>query len=59
MEDSGTVEYDFGSALGSIKTVVEAAGDDDSVILAVKTTQMSGCRMLERGPVVYMSGGGL
>ena len=59
MEDKDTVDYDFGSEFGSIEKVVEAAGDDGSVILAAKTTQMSGSRMLERGPVVYMSVGGL
>ena len=30
-----------------------------TVISAVKTTPMTGIRMLERGPIEYMSGGGL
>ena len=32
MEDKDNVDYDFGSAFGSIKKVVEAAGDDGSDI---------------------------
>ena len=32
MEDKGTVDYNFGSVIGIIEKVVEAAGDDDSDI---------------------------
>ena len=31
-QGKGTVDYDFGSVFGSIKKVVEAAGDDGSDI---------------------------